>query len=262
MRVKNMLKKPFMIPALQDCNILYPFDEEAILIESIVKGDLIKAMENGEAFINKLTNSKSGDLVFVKSCVLHLTVVLVRYCFQIGLSVNKIINANLEYISLLLNSNSALEIQKLLINFIQQLIIINVYVHKNGRNEKIELVKKAKTYINCNYMRDISLKEVADNLHLSPCYFSRLFSELSDCTFQEYLIKARIGAAQKLLREEKLGLKEIAYEVGYKDVSYFIRVFKKVMGITPRQYSKKIAPRQQWPFPGKGGTKWLQCLEN
>ena len=224
---------------------LYPFEEETNLLNSVMKGDSKKAKQQGTIFFRELSKNREANLTYIKSCTLHLTVVLVRNYFQIGAEIDKLLDANMTYVFYLEKANSINEIQELLLSFIQYLII-NVHVDNNAATEKSELVRKAKAYIDNNYQRPVTLQEVAAYLHLSPCYFSRLFSEVSELTFQEYLTHVRINAAQRLLQKKKLTLEEIAYQVGYNDVSYFIRVFKKVTGVTPRQYNKDLnCPKQR-----------------
>jgi len=191
---------------------------------------------NGESFLFKLADrDEQQDLHYIKSCVLHLTIILVRNCFQIGFKVEELFNISMEHAKVLMQAGSLQEIRIFLREFLCQLL--NISSIKN-KSDKYAIVMKAKAYINCHFHRAITLDEVARVVYLSPCYFSRLFSEVSGCTFQDYLTKVRINEAQKLLIEKKISLEEITTLLGYNDVSYFIRVFKKVVGLTPRQFAQ------------------------
>ncbi|KKI89746.1 hypothetical protein WQ54_25725 [Bacillus sp. SA1-12] len=97
-------------------------------------------------------------------------------------------------------------------------------------------VMMAKTYIHSHYKDSFSLEDVAEYVKLTPTYFTKVFKEQTKLTFIDYVTDYRIEKAKELLLHTKLSLKEIAYEVGYKDPNYFSRVFKKWTGCTPKQY--------------------------
>lgn len=98
------------------------------------------------------------------------------------------------------------------------------------------LLIKARNYIDKNYNKDITLKEIADYVALSPSYLSKLFKEQFKITVIDYLTEVRINAAIRLLDNSKLAIKQIAARVGYNDSNYFSKVFKKNTGQTPTEF--------------------------
>ncbi|MBW1703181.1 MAG: helix-turn-helix transcriptional regulator, partial [Deltaproteobacteria bacterium] len=76
------------------------------------------------------------------------------------------------------------------------------------------------------------MEDVARAVYLSPNYFSSLFKRVSGCTFRNYLVKKRIGAAKTFLVESGLPIKEIVRRTGFKDYNYFNRTFTAMEGIT------------------------------
>lgn len=103
-----------------------------------------------------------------------------------------------------------------------------------------QLIQQAITHISQNYMKQISLEEVAKHVHVSPTYFSYLFSHEQGLTFSDFLTKIRLEKAKELLRNEPLlSIFQISQQIGYEDANYFSRVFKKVFGIPPSLYRKK-----------------------
>jgi len=222
---------------MEDLKLIYPFEQEANLLQSIIARDVHKSLLNGKLFLNELDKYDNHNFLYIKSCVLYLIVFLIRSCFQMGFRVEELLNANIEHAATLMRAQSLQEIRTFLSDFIRRLL--NSADRAYTLN-KYEVVMKAKKYINCHFHKTITLEEVAHIVHLSPCYFSRLFSEVSGYTFQEYLTKVRINAAQKLLLDKNLSLEEVADLLGYKNVSYFIRVFKKEVGLTPRQFAQSI----------------------
>jgi two-component system response regulator YesN len=71
---------------------------------------------------------------------------------------------------------------------------------------------------------------------MSPNHFSSIFSQEMGETFIEYLIGRRMERAKELLRTTQMRSSEIAYQVGYRDPHYFSSTFKKMQGMTPREY--------------------------
>ncbi len=101
-------------------------------------------------------------------------------------------------------------------------------------------IERAKRYILERYDQQITLEEVAQYVDLSPNYFSLLFKEKTSKTFIDFLTEARLDRAKQLLEENELSLKEICYQIGYKDPNYFSRVFKKHFHVSPKQFQKQI----------------------
>ena len=93
-------------------------------------------------------------------------------------------------------------------------------------------------FIKEHYKEDISLIEIAKIANLTPTSFCRMFKVKAKKSFVEYLNEVRIANACKFLLETDLGISEIAYECGYKTASNFNRIFKKLNGVTPKEYKK------------------------
>ncbi|MDO8965574.1 MAG: AraC family transcriptional regulator [Algoriphagus sp.] len=89
-----------------------------------------------------------------------------------------------------------------------------------------------------NRFRQIKLDEVAAEAHLSKEAFCRFFKLRTRTTFTRYVLQLRINEAQKLLKETDLGISEIAYTVGFENLSYFNRAFKGIVGNSPRAFRK------------------------
>lgn len=104
-------------------------------------------------------------------------------------------------------------------------------------NKYCNIIVKAKEYIDSNFSNhDISLNSVASHVNVSPSHFSTIFSQETGENFIEYLTKVRMKKAMMLLRMTAQKSAEIAYSVGYNDPHYFSYIFKKTVGITPKEY--------------------------
>ncbi|SIQ39220.1 two-component system, response regulator YesN [Alkalispirochaeta americana] len=97
-------------------------------------------------------------------------------------------------------------------------------------------LQRAVQYINAEYARPLHLAQLAELSGVSTGHLSRLFSEWLGTTFNDYLNRCRLTAAEGLLRENRLSVKEIAFTVGYQDPNYFGRTFKRYKGVSPSAY--------------------------
>lgn len=91
-------------------------------------------------------------------------------------------------------------------------------------------------YIETHYMDDISLQDVAAQLHYSDAYFCRFFKQNFDKNFIMYLSELRVEKAKELLEDMTINVKDISTKVGFRDSSYFTKVFKRITGVTPSEY--------------------------
>jgi len=96
-------------------------------------------------------------------------------------------------------------------------------------------------YVKEHYMEDITLLSISKLANLTPPSFCRLFKLRTKKHFVEYLSEVRISNACKYLMETDMSISEVAYECGYKTVSNFNKLFKKITGVTPQGYKKNTA---------------------
>ena len=123
--------------------------------------------------------------------------------------------------------------------------LVDKYLSKttSATNEEKEnsnpLIEKIKEYINEHYMDNISLNLIADEMGVSSGYISTLFPKVVGCGFVDYLNTVRIEHACSYLEQNYFKTYEIAYRVGFNDEKYFSKVFKKIKGMTPKEYRNR-----------------------
>jgi AraC-like DNA-binding protein/mannose-6-phosphate isomerase-like protein (cupin superfamily) len=113
-------------------------------------------------------------------------------------------------------------------------------------SERDAIAKTALRYLRDNLSRQIEVRDVAAQVHLSERHLSRLFREITGVTVLEYLTNLRIEMASQLLLDKEIPIKQIARSVGYPDSHYFTTLFGKRTGMTPNV------------FRSSGGTKFLK----
>lgn len=134
---------------------------------------------------------------------------------------------------------------------VRDLLNVNMEVHQvqvlssyeKDSPGKTEIIK-ATEYIKKNLDKQLSLKEVADQVYFSHGYFSKLFKKELGMNFVEYLNLQRINEASHLLATSDLKIDQISKKVGFSQASYFCKIFKEITQVSPvayRKQSKKIA---------------------
>ncbi|MEC0238869.1 response regulator [Paenibacillus dokdonensis] len=96
------------------------------------------------------------------------------------------------------------------------------------------------TYLKDNLTRDISLKEAAERINISETYLSTIFKKETGMGFTDWINTMRIDQATSLLMETSLPSYLIAEQVGYENINYFGRIFKKLKGVSPQKYRSQF----------------------
>lgn len=118
------------------------------------------------------------------------------------------------------------------------LMIMSDSVYSNSTN-RIYNINYIKEYIDEKYASEISLNNLSNKFYINKYYLTRLFKDSFGITIINYLNQVRVTKSKELLRYSDLSIEEIAVTIGFKDQNYFSRVFKKIDGISPREYKNK-----------------------
>lgn len=126
-------------------------------------------------------------------------------------------------------------------NSMEQFGRCNVYEQqdqKGGRG-----FEKVMQYIREHFCEDITLNTVAENVFLSPVYISRLLKEQTGKNYVTLIMELRVEKAVDLLKNTELYVYEVAEQVGYDNLKYFYKVFRKVTGKSPNDYRRRQKSR-------------------
>jgi two-component system, response regulator YesN len=104
------------------------------------------------------------------------------------------------------------------------------------KHEKSATVVRIKEFIDKNYHTDIGQDEIAKRFFINASYLSKLFKQETGENFNEYITKVRVENAKKMISSDNLRISDVAQAVGYSNLEYFYKVFKKSTGMTPKEF--------------------------
>lgn len=107
-------------------------------------------------------------------------------------------------------------------------------VRARDRRRAIE----AAMWIDANASEPIDLESAAREVEMSPFHFLRSFAGILGVTPHQYLLRARLRRAARLLADDALPITEVAFEVGFNDLSNFVRTFHRAAGVSPRSFRR------------------------
>lgn len=109
-----------------------------------------------------------------------------------------------------------------------------------------EAVERVKHFLDQNFSSQVTLKDAAEFVDLSPAYLSRLFHHEFGVSFSTYLTARRLESARHLLQTTRLQIAEVAARCGFSSSSYFIKVFSDHYGVTPKNHVS-VVPKEKVP---------------
>jgi len=130
--------------------------------------------------------------------------------------------------------------QKQRIERMEKIVDTRLMSTSDENKQYSEPVREAINYIEAHLEEPISLRELAEVSHMNANYFSVLFKEHTGLTFSDYLTRRRVQRAKELILGTTLTVNEISERVGYQTAKYFIKVFRKLEGMSPGQYRQQM----------------------
>jgi len=213
----------------------YPYQNERELINKVKIGDKIGAKKILNTILATIMFRNPGQLDVLKTRLIELLSVLSRSAAEGGVDIDLMLKRNAGYINKVIMLDTQEDVCVWISHALNE-FVDSVYgvLHSN----KIKRVNSAVDYIDANYNRRLKLSDVAEAAHLSVSRLAHLFKEQMGTTVIDYMISVRIDQARKLLLATDESCTRISFELGYNNQSYFCHSFKKIVGMTPRQFRK------------------------
>jgi YesN/AraC family two-component response regulator len=143
---------------------------------------------------------------------------------------------------LLLAAADGFDIEEMRSIMVQMIDEVFEDIPSKKQNEGMrKTVMRIKEYIDQNYSDDLWLTGLSQRFNVEGSYLSKTFKSTVGENLMFYISKTRVEKAKALLCKKELNITDIALLVGYGDYSYFSRVFRKITGLSPREYREKQA---------------------
>lgn len=115
-------------------------------------------------------------------------------------------------------------------------------VFEYQKHHKDAQILKAQAFMEKNFSQELNMGDLAERVGMSLRNFKRRFGRATGDSPLTYLQRYRVEAAKRLMENTRQSVSEICYQVGYDDVGFFRRIFKRYVGIAPNEYRKRIRP--------------------
>jgi len=212
---------------------LYPIKKEEELLGAISRGDIITARALLNEILGHIFFHSGQDLEVIRSRVIELIVLLSRAAVKGGADADMVFSMNYDYFQEIEGIHTVENLTYWLSEVMSK-FTKTVFTFSNAKH--VDVLYRSVLYIKSNYMKKITLEEVARQVYLSPTYLSKIFKDETGYNFNTYLNMIRIEESRRLLLDSNIDLVDISSLVGYEDQSYFTKVFKKLVGQSPGKY--------------------------
>lgn len=218
----------------------YPIEYEKQLRQTVIAGDKSGAQRLLNELLGHIYCSDDFDLNRIRPRVIELIVVLSRASIDAGADSREIFLYNDAYMQQI-NKFNDIEDLSVWITHVMHRFIQHSFDFAQIKHS--DVVFKAMEYIRQNYDRKLSLDDIAQHVYLSRSYLSSLFREESGQTLFSYINQVRVEKSKLFLMDPAVSLAEAAARCGFEDQSYFTKVFRKMTGLSPKQYRDQLHAR-------------------
>jgi len=214
----------------------YPWAIGTKLSFEVQSRDFDSAWVNLQKTIDIYCYENEGDFSTVRLRTLQTLTNINRAAYNAGANPDQLFQLSMKLIAKISNIKS----KKGLLQFAKNILNSSISMVPDKDYWASDKVNEALKYMRQHCADNLSRDEVAKVAGCSPAHFSRIFSATTGHSFKETVLDLKIKLAQDYLGQNDLSITVIAFKVGFGDANYFSSVFKRVAGLTPLQYRKKI----------------------
>lgn len=212
----------------------YPVAKEKQLIEALLVGKIDEVKEIYQVIISNL---QDYPISIFNMVIARLVVTLNNGVNILRKNSGNSVFEGKDMVLLLHNTDSSGELTKQFYDFFD-LVGKELMKKKAGKHDA--LIEQIKNLIHMKYVDpNFSIEDIAEALNKSLPYISRIYAQYSGTTIKETISELRMDKARQLLEDKDLSIHEIAEQVGFSSSSYFHKAFKKLNGVTPKEFQEK-----------------------
>lgn len=216
--------------------IIYTYSDENKLLQLLRFGNKEDIMQ----WVEELLRSNRHALYSLDTLYMKLFETGRRFLVERGIDPEKVLGA--EDRQYLLQSERMISKEDK-----RKAILLKFFFHAMDRIKSehssprsAELASTIKKYVENNYMTDLHLEKISEEMGVTVKYISRLFKETYDINITGFISELRVNKAKELLKTTNMPVTAISTQVGIFDRTTFLRTFKKFEGVSPNEYRKRI----------------------
>ncbi|NQX71219.1 helix-turn-helix domain-containing protein [Paenibacillus alba] len=226
----------------------YPQQVEQQFLYTLKLGELAEAQQILSDIMHRNFECRDISVSLAKCLMLGLITTMMKSISETGDIQESFFIRNPQLIDRLLGSKTVQEMQKQLNDMLAQVCTYTaakrqITISQTRQKAMQQLVEEVSTFIEHNYTdANLNVTMIGSHFDRKATYLSKLFKDYAGEGLLDRINKVRINKSKQLLRQQEQSVGDAAYGVGFNDINAFIRVFKKVEGITPGKY-KELADK-------------------
>lgn len=210
--------------------------KEAGFLNALRAADIEKVQFELEKLLDVISHCPCNKIEKIYSNYMELIFITISFLNEIGKDVEEVFGKEIDFYEKIVKFETQEEINRWIRNIITW--VVN-FLQENKSMKVSRTIACAREFIRSNYSNDnLTLKLVSDYVQLSESHFSSTFTKEMGQTFIDYLTKVRIEKAKELIATTNLKIYEICEKVGYTNTEHFSRIFKRIVGSSPKDYKK------------------------
>lgn len=221
---------PETLSQSQELDLLADYKSE--ISAAVQKRQYISARNLFQEMATKCSEHAISPSLFISSCI--------AVCHQMSAYIHTFMaNAHLALVENAVSQLQRAESVQVCTDIILKLMdYIQEAIHKHPMYSSA--IEKSIDYISSHYAEKLTLERVSSHVYLNRSYFSELFKRETGINYNDYINQVRIQKACELMEDHRHSLSDIAQLVGYSDQNYFSKIFKRLVGESPKTYQKKV----------------------
>jgi AraC-like DNA-binding protein len=216
-------------------------DDERTLLSLMKAGDQKGARRELNKMLGALF-SHTADIRLIKAHVIEMMGYLVRSALEDSPHMSSLIGKNHAWMTEIIDADDFETLTNVVADSLDD-FMRNIYIHGHSRTN--EAVARILDFLSENFHEPVTLEMLSEKIGLSTFRISHLVKEQTGKTVLQHIHQLRVKEAQRLLEQSDMSCTDIAYETGFGDQSYFIKQFRKWMGITPARYRRLCSSRKR-----------------